>query len=169
MDTTTNPSKVNVEEQLTSLFLDRYRELLEGMPDSDPTWVTSGGREGGVYGTLGDLTAEEASRVVAGTTIAAHAEHLRWAIDMVNAYFAGKEPPSDWSESWLVKRVDETAWVALNQAIRRAGDTLLAALPVHHSWHEGFAVNGALASYGHAAYHLGALRQLKKVVRGAPL
>jgi len=135
------------------------------MPTGEPTWVTSGGPEGGVYGTLADVTAEEASRDLGGTSIAAHAEHLRWAIDLVNDYFAGKEPTSDWSESWLVKRVDETAWTALKEALRSAGDRLLAAVPTQHSWHEEFAVNGALASYGHTAYHLGALRQLKKRVR----
>lgn len=27
-------------------------------------------------------------------------------------------------------------------------------------------MNGALSSYGHTAYHLGALRQLKEAVRG---
>ncbi len=166
MDTTINPTEATAEELLTTLFADRYRELLEGMPDGDPTWVTNGGREGGVYGTLADLTAEEASREVAGTTIAAHAEHLRWAIDLVNAYFEGETPPASWAESWSVTVVDEPAWEALKARVRRAGDRLLAAIPAKHSWREEFAANGALASYGHAAYHLGAMRQLKKVVRG---
>ncbi len=95
-----------VLDALTGAFVERYRELLEGVPDGRPTWVTTGGREGGAYGTLADVTAAEASRDVYGISIAAHAYHLRWAIDLVNRYFAG-----------------------------------------------------------HAAYHLGALRQLKKAVR----
>ena len=165
MNTPSDTATIDVHDQLTSVFLGKYRELLEGMPTGEPTWVTSGGPEGGVYGTLADVTAEEASRELGGTTITAHAEHLRWAIDLVNDYFAGKEPTADWSESWLVKRVDEPAWNALREAIRSAGDRLLAAVPTQHSWREEFAVNGALASYGHTAYHLGALRQLKKRLR----
>ena len=156
---------LDVEGELTTVFIDRYRELLEGVPKGEPTWVTTGGPEGGVYGTLADLSAEEASRDVAGTTIAAHAEHLRWAIELVNGYFDGRDTPASWAESWSVKRVDADQWDELRRALRTAGDRLLANLPVKHGWREDFAVNGALASYGHAAYHLGALRQLKKVVR----
>lgn len=165
MNTASDTATIDVQDKLTTTFIGKYRELLEGVPTGEPTWVTTGGPEGGVYGTLDDITAEEASRDLGGTSIAAHTEHLRWAIDLVNGYFAGKEPPSDWSESWRVKEVDEAAWSALKQAIRKAGDTLLAGVPVHHSWREEFAVSGALASYGHTAYHLGALRQLKKRVR----
>ncbi len=152
-------------ELLTNTFLARYREILEGMPDGEPTWVTSGGVTGGVHGTLQDVTADEASRAVAGNTIAGHTEHLRWAIDLVNDYFAGKEPPADWSESWKVKTVDAAGWEALRADLRRAGQDLLRNVDRLDTWSEEFAANGALASYGHAAYHLGAIRQLKKVVR----
>src|SRR5690606_12485883 len=72
------------EESLTSIFGERYRELLEGMPEGEPTWVTNGGPEGGIYGTLAALSAQEASTVVDGTTVAAHAAHVRWALQLVN-------------------------------------------------------------------------------------
>jgi len=153
-------------ERLTQHFVERYREILEGMPDGEPTWVTSGGREGGLHGTIADLTAEQASRDVAGSSIAAHTEHLRWAIDLANAYFRGHEPSSDWSESWAVKTVDAAAWRRLQREVKRAGDELLENVTAQHRWLAPDMVNGALASYAHAAYHLGAIRQLKKLVRG---
>lgn len=155
------PRKV-VGESLTSLFLERYRELLEGMPEGDPTWVTSGGPEGGIYGTLESLSAEQASTEIDGSTAAAHAEHVRWALQLVNDHFAGKEPSGDWSESWLVSRVDQAAWDALRTRLRDAGEQLLTNVRDAQQWGDEMSINGALASYGHTAYHLGALRQLRK-------
>lgn len=148
---------------LNRVFQDRYRELLEGMPKGEPTWVTSGGPEGGVHGLLDTLSADQASHPLWGSSVAAHAEHLRWAIRLVNDYFGGKQPGADWSESWLVRTVDEAAWHALRQALRQEGAALLANIADKHHWTDEFAVNGALASLGHTAYHLGALRQMAKV------
>lgn len=152
---------------LTRVFQERYRELLEGMPEGEPTWVTSGGRAGGVYGLLDDLSAEQASRPVPGgeASVAAHAEHLRWAIALVNAFFRGAQPGGDWSESWKVSTVDHAAWADLRKALRKEGDELLANIPVKHQWTEEFAINGALTSLGHTAYHLGALRQMAKAAK----
>lgn len=155
------------EKDLTSVFIERYRELLEGMPEGDPTWVTSGGPEGGIYGTLGALSAEQASTEIDGTTAAAHAEHVRWALQLVNDYFDGKEPTSGWSESWLVSRVDEAAWDALRAKLRATGERLLTNVRDSQQWGDEMSINGALASYGHTAYHLGAMRQLhKRLERG---
>lgn|SRR5690606_21993064 len=149
-------------ESLTSLFMERYRELLEGMPEGEPTWVTNGGPEGGIYGTLESLSAEQASTEIDGTTAAAHAEHVRWALQLVNDYFAGTEPSGGWSESWLVSRVDPAGWNALRTRLRAAGEQLLANVRDSQQWGDEMSINGALASYGHTAYHLGALRQLQK-------
>ena len=152
------------EESLTKIFGERYGELLEGVPQGEPTWVTNGGPEGGIFGTLDALSAQEASTVVAGTTAAAHAEHVRWALQLVNDYFDGREPTSDWSQSWLVKEVDDEAWDELRARVRETGERLLTNVRTLHRWGDEMSVNGALASYGHNAYHLGALRQLQKSV-----
>lgn len=150
---------------LGEAFVARYRELLEGVPEGEPTWVTTCGREGGVHGTLADVTAEEASREVNGTTLAAHAYHLSWAIDLANRHFAG-ESGGSWDESWAVRTVTPAEWDELRAELRRRGDELLANASAEQDWGDLGEANGALASYGHAAYHLGALRQLKKSVRG---
>jgi len=163
---TSIPSEATTLERLTERFVERYREILEGIPEGEPTWVTSGGREGGLYGTIADLDAGQASRDIAGSSIAAHTEHLRWAIDLANGYFRGVEPPLDWSPSWAVKTVDDAAWRKLQSEVRRAGDELLGHITTKHGWTIPDMVNGALASYAHAAYHLGAIRQMKKIVRG---
>jgi hypothetical protein len=150
--------------RLNGSFVALYRELLEGVPDGSPTWITTGGRSGGAYGTLDDVTAEEASRDVNGTTLAAHAYHMYWAIEAANKVFAGK-PSGSWSESWAVHRVTPDEWDELRTELRRAGEELLANAATKQDWRADGAADGAIASFGHAAYHLGALRQLKKAAK----
>lgn len=153
-------------KELTEAFHDRYKELLEGVASGEPTWVTTGGPEGGVHGTLEGLSAEQASRELDGTSLAAHAEHLRWAIDLVNDYFAGTEPSADWSASWSVRTVDDAGWNQLRTNLRQAGEKLLANVRARQRWSDEMAMVGAFASYGHTAYHLGAMRQLRKRIEG---
>lgn len=153
-----------VTASINERFLERLSELLDGMPAGQPTWVTNGGPEGGINGSIADLSAEQASREVAGTTIAAHVEHERWALRLANDYFSGKEPTASWSESWTVKAVDEAAWHQLRSDLAAEGRQLLANVAGSHDWREPDAQNGAFATYGHLAYHLGAIRQLRKLV-----
>lgn len=154
---------------LNRIFLERYRELLEGMPEGEPTWVTSGGRAGGVYGAIAALSAEQASRPFpdGGATLAAHVNHLRWAIALVNGYYRGQEPGADWSESWAVSTVDQAQWQALQQELRKEGEQLLANAEAKHPWGDEFAATGCLSSLGHTAYHLGAIKQMVRAVSQA--
>ena len=98
--------------------------------------------------------------------IAAHAEHVRWAVQLVNDYFDGKASQASWSESWTVREVDAEQWDRLRAELREAGEKLLENLRERQRWNDDMALNGALASYGHTAYHLGALRQFMKRVTG---
>lgn len=157
------PGPINdLKADLTSTYAVHYRELLEGVPAGQPSWVTTGGPEGGLNGTLERISAEQASRPVNGTTLAAHVEHLRWAMQLVNDYYDGKEAPPDWSESWSVTTVSEQAWSELRRSLRETGDTLLSHLSVPVAWDQEMGRLAMLASYGHTAYHLGAIRQLAK-------
>lgn len=149
---------------LTGTYAVQYRELLEGVPTGQPSWVTTGGPEGGLYGTLEGVSAEQASRQVNGTTLAAHTEHLRWAMQLVNDYYVGKEAPPDWSESWQTTTVNEAEWRSLRQAVRSTGEELLSHLHDPIAWGQEMGRMAMLASYGHTAYHLGAIRQLAKAV-----
>lgn len=155
---------VDLAGALTSTYESHYRELLEGVPTGQPSWVTSGGPEGGIYGTIEGLSAEQASRQVNGTTLAAHVEHLRWAMQLVNDYYDGQEAPPDWSESWKVTAVDNAGWRDLRDALRATGDSLLKHLAAPVEWDQEMGRMAMLASYGHTAYHLGAIRQLAKQV-----
>lgn len=151
-------------DHLTGLFIERYRELIEGVPDDEPTWVTTGGREGGLLGSVAGLSAAQASRDFAGTSIASHVEHVRWAIELANGFFRGDSSRPSWSESWSVKTVDAAAWTALKSALESAAAELMDHLESKQGWADPLSTTGALSGYGHTAYHLGAIRQLRKLV-----
>lgn len=153
-----------MSDQINKIYIERVRELLDGEPAGQPTWVTSGGPEGGINGSIADLSAEQASREIGGTTIAAQVEHERWALRLANDYFDGVEPTSNWSASWTVRSVDEQAWAALRQALRDEGAKLLEHLATRQEWDKTEALNPTFAIYGHLAYHLGAIGQLRKLV-----
>lgn len=149
---------------LTRLFVDRYRELIEGVPDDEPTWVTTGGRAGGLLGSVSGLSAVQASRDFGGTSIASHVEHVRWAIELANGFFEGSTAQPAWSESWQVKTVSKAAWDDLTTRLEDAAARLLVHVEAKQDWADAMSVTGALASFGHTAYHLGAIRQLRKLV-----
>jgi len=150
-------------EQIHRPFIERVREVFEGVPEGQGSWITSGGPEGGLNGSLAGLSAAQASRQLAGTTVAAHAEHVRWLVSKVNAFLRDEKPAMDWSESWAVTTVDEAAWNKLRTELRKEGTELLANIEKSQDWGGEAAANGAISTYGHIAYHLGAIRQLRKL------
>lgn len=80
---------------------------------------------------------------------------------MANAFARGEEPQAKWSESWSVDRVDAAAWERLRADLRREYETLLAALEKSDlSTFDLPTLTGILALAPHAAYHLGAMRQM---------
>lgn len=149
---------------LTETVAGLFRELLQGTPAGEPTWITTGGPQSALYGSIADLSAEQASRDLNGSTIASHVEHMRWALQLVNDWFDGQEPTSNWSESWLVSEVDPAEWDRLRADLHEAGDRVLANLQSRQLGNEPMAMHGTLASFAHAAYHLGAVMQMRKQV-----
>lgn len=153
-------------QELAHNVTELFRELLEGMPVGQPTWVTSGGPDGGAYGTIADLDAVQASTPVAGSSVAAHTEHLRWALRLFNAYFGDEAPTVSWADSWLVFEVTEEEWRRLQAELRAAAEEALGYLAQREWWVDAQFMRGVLAAYGHTAYHVGALRQLRKYLLG---
>lgn len=148
--------------ELARNVTDLFHELLEGMPGGQPTWITSGGPDGGAYGTIAALDAAQASMALGGTSVAAHVEHLRWALQLFNAFFEGQPPPANWADSWLVSTVTEGEWDQLQDDLRATATEALGYLSNRSWWDDAGFMRGVLAAYGHTAYHLGALRQLRK-------
>ena len=142
-----------------SLVARMLREAFEG-PPGPWTYFTDTAPGTGVFGTIGALTASEASQEggPGHTTIAGHVQHVRSSLTLSTRGLRGESASRDRSRSWTVSVVDEAAWVALRTGLRREYEGLLVAVETHAAWDED-ALGVAIGAIAHTAYHLGAIRQ----------
>ena len=120
----------------------------------------------GLFHTLDSMTAETASRAPApgAPTIAAHCVHLSYYVRVVLACIVKQEQEADWPSSWRVQHVGPDEWEALKRELRSGYEQLQQALASVQTWDEGALADG-MAILAHTAYHLGAIRQVVRVVR----
>ncbi|MFN6963892.1 MAG: DinB family protein [Pyrinomonadaceae bacterium] len=138
------------------------RETFEGSPEGQPSAYLDRGV--GLFDTLDSLTAEQVSRPVAGTTIAAQTEHAKFYIDRLCEFISGRTERVNWEDSWLIETVTDDEWDALRATVRKAYENALKCLAATPEWdltRSGMAI-GLVA---HTAYHLGSVRQLAKLVK----
>ncbi len=149
---------------MLDLFKTSLLELLSEAytgPTHAYTWFISNEPGSGILGTLENVSAENASsRQPSGTTLAAHTEHLRWSLAQANAFARGETPTETWAESWSVRTVDKAAWQTLRAELRGEFETLYAALQKQEDFSDPQTLTGIMALAPHAAYHLGAIRQM---------
>ena len=76
----------------------------------------------GLLRSLDTLSAGEASRAVNdGATIAAHAQHLRYGLSLMNQWASeGGDPFADarWDEAWHISSVDAATWNEIRNGLR---------------------------------------------------
>src|SRR5690242_18579720 len=101
-----------------------FSELVDGTDVNEPAaggFVLNSG-DVGLLRSLNKLTAADASRSVnGGATIAAHAEHLRYGLSLMNRWAAeGGNPFADatWDEAWKTAVVDDGEWAAIQSGLR---------------------------------------------------
>src|SRR5437762_3451608 len=103
---------------LTRLFA----ELVDGTSGREGAFVLNTG-DIGLLRSLDTLSASEASRSVdGGATIAAHVQHLRYGLSLMNAWAAqGGNPFADakWDEAWRTSAVDRAAWDEIRTGLRQ--------------------------------------------------
>lgn len=143
-----------------------YRELVSG-PGGGGAFVLNKG-DPGLLRSLARLSSSEASRSsLGGATIAAHVEHLRYGLSLMNRWAAGENPfgDADWSKSWETTVVTDPQWTELRHQLQgeleRWDEALASAREV-----SGIEIDGVLASVIHLAYHVGAIRQIATEPRG---
>src|SRR5262245_19906310 len=90
---------------VTGQLLAVLREAFEGAERW--SYFTDHGPEAGLFGTLGRLSAAEASRVTGGTSVAAHVYHTLFGLEASAAWIRGDRTKRDWAESWRAKMVDD--------------------------------------------------------------
>ena len=142
-------------------------ELVHGTAPTGGYMLNKG--DVGLLRALDMLSAEEASRIVNdGSSIAAHVDHCTYYIVLMNRWAAGEKNPwkdADWAASWRRTTVDERAWSA-SRAEMAAGLRKWTAFIEEPRDVEERGLTGILASVVHLAYHLGAIRQMERKIRG---
>lgn len=143
-----------------------FGELVHGARDFG--FVLNAG-DAGLLASVQRLSADEAgASLYGGATIAAHVDHLRYGLSLMNRW-AGREPnpfaEADWSAAWQTRRVTEDEWQALQDALRTEADRWRAALGTPREV-SGVELDGVIGSIAHLAYHLGAIRQIQATTRG---
>lgn len=145
-----------------------FRELIDG-PDANAAWVLNGG-DVGLLRSVETLTASTASAapMSGGATIAAHLDHVRYGLSLLNRWSHGEQDPwskADWTASWKRSAVNDREWAELQQQLGAEARTWLETLRAPRDYSER-ELNDVLASVAHLAYHFGAIRQIDRSIRG---
>ena len=145
-----------------------FSELTEGAPRGGGAFILNSG-DAGLLQSLDTLSAAEASRSVhEGATIAAHAQHVRYGLSLMNAWAErGGNPFAEarWDEAWKVGAVGDAQWGEIRAGLRDETRRWLAALRTPRDA-QAIELTGMIASVAHLSYHLGAMRQIAKGMRG---
>jgi hypothetical protein len=145
-----------------------FSEFIDGAPGQGDAFMLNSG-DVGLLRSLDKLSAADASRSVNdGATIAAHAQHVRYGLSLMNRWAAaGGNPFADakWDEAWKVSAVDDAAWEEIRRGLRDEAHRWLQVLASPREV-SAIELTGMIASIGHLGYHLGAIRQINKQVRG---
>jgi hypothetical protein len=123
----------------------------------------------GLLRSLEKLTAADASRSLDdGATIAAHVQHVRYGLSLLNRWAgAGGNPFADakWDEAWKLSAVDPGAWHEIRTGLASEAREWLQTLKSPREVKDT-ELAGMIGSIAHLAYHLGAIRQIEKQTRG---
>jgi hypothetical protein len=145
--------------QLTAVL----HEEFEGSPHPW-SYLLDPGPEAALLGMLAKVSAADASREVAGTSVAAQVYHVAFGLGASASWIRGERVKSDWAQSWAVGAVNEETWGRLQADLRARYAELREAINGHGT-SDVEALGGAIGAIAHVAYHLGAIRQKLAVLR----
>ena len=145
-----------------------FSELVDGAAAGGTAFVLNSG-DAGLLRSLDKLSAADASHAVnGGATIAAHAQHVRYGLSLMNQWASEGGNPfanAKWDEAWKTSTVDANAWDEIRAGLRDETHRWLHQLASPRDVAE-VELTGMAASVAHLAYHLGAIRQINKDARG---
>ena len=152
----------DITRSLTTLF----SELTNGAPKGN-AYVLNGG-DPGLLESLDKLSAAAASATTnGGASVAAHVDHLRYGLSLMNRWSEGENPwnDADWTTSWRKNRVSDAGWNELRSQLREECQRWQAALGKPRDVSDAD-LNGVIGTIVHLAYHTGAIRQIDRSARG---
>ena len=151
---------INQEDFTTALSI-LFRETFEGMPTKEEQVYLA--HNTGIFSTLGSLSAEQASTEINGATIAAHSEHARFYIELLDNYLNRDMRVIDFKQSWKVTTVNDDEWDDLREKIAKLYGKTSETLEKNDVWGLD-TITVAMGIVAHTAYHLGAIRQIAKAI-----
>ena len=144
-----------------------FSELVDGVTSKSGFVLNTG--DIGLLKSLAHLSAAEASRSTNdGATIAAHAQHVRYGLSLMNEWTANGGDPfanAKWDEAWTIKAVGDDRWREIRDGLGHEAHRWVEVLKTPRETN-GVEFTGLVSSIVHLAYHLGAIRQINKDTRG---
>ena len=144
-------------------------EFVLGSPDPSVGTVALNRGDEGLLKSLDKLSASQASSTHAGGgSIAAHAEHLRYGLSVLNRWAAGEAKPwsgADWTVAWRRNEVSDAEWSKLRSDLKSEAVLWIDALRTPREL-DDVELGWMTGSVAHLAYHLGAIRQIDRGARG---
>lgn len=153
-------------EDFGTTFTTLLSELVDGASRPESYVLNSG--DPGLLRSLDKLSATAASAITpTGSSIAAHVDHLRYGLSLMNRWSAGENPfdTADWSTSWRHTRVTAAQWKQLRDDLAAEAHNWLETLSRPRDLGQS-ELNGVAGSIVHLAYHVGAIRQIDLTARG---
>jgi hypothetical protein len=141
-------------------------ELLEETFDKVKGIYLDGGTS--LFETLSSVSAEEASIPItaSGTSIAAQVDHIRFYLEANRDYIRGVDRGKiDWKQSWRDNEVSPEEWQQLIVNLREERDRFVELLNNFEDWTKQGNLLDTISAAVHSAYHLGAIRQILRVVK----
>jgi hypothetical protein len=144
-----------------------FSELMDG-PAPQAGFVLNPG-DPGLLRSLAKLNAAQASAMPpnGGASVAAHVDHIRYGLELLNRWSHGENPfaDADYSASWQRTTVTDAEWAERLAALEREARAWSEALQKERALNDIEFV-GVIASAAHLAYHMGAIRQIDRNMRG---
>ena len=149
---------INQDDFTKSLSL-LFREAFEGLTAPEVNIFIN--PETSFFSTLGHIDAKKASAEKNQTTIAAHSEHARFYMELLNNYLNKRFHVVDFNQSWRIKEVSEDEWDLLRENISKTYREISETFEKNEDWSLD-TITVAMGILAHTAYHLGAIRQIIK-------
>ena len=145
-----------------------FGELVAGANEPGAAFILNSG-DIGLLRSIDTLSAVDASSSVnEGATIAAHVQHVRYGLSLMNRWAReGGNPFADakWDQAWEISSVNDGQWDEIRSGLREETGRWLQMLESPREAAD-VELTGMIASIAHLAYHLGAIRQIQKSARG---
>jgi hypothetical protein len=148
-----------LEPEVTQAILTLLKEAFEG-PAGPSTYFIDNDPKAGFLASLEGLTPAEASTSPspAAASIAGHAHHAAFHLEMSSSWIRGDRRDRDWALSWAVRDVDEKTWNRVRRELCESYEDLAGAIASEPAA-RGESLRTSIGAIAHAAYHLGAIRQ----------